>query len=324
MTALFRLSAALLGAVALGVAVLTAAEAPNKALPPGIKSVEITEIHNAFLLGTNVYSGSAPENDAAFASLARLGIKTIISVDGSKPNVDLAHKYGMRYVHLPHGYDGISSNVQAQLARAAQSAEGPIFVHCHHGLHRGPAAAAVICMANQGWSPALGEAWLKAAGTGSNYLGLFQTVRDFQPPTAAQLNALPSQFPETVKMSGLVDTMVAIDERWDHLKAVRETAYQVPKENSGLQPAHEAVILREHYREAQRLPEATAKGDDFITRLKTAEAGAREAEQLLRRFAAGPHVELRLSLDKSFEAMTQRCSSCHKQYRDPAGIKARK
>jgi hypothetical protein len=303
---------------------LPAAETPNKPLPPGIKSVEITDVHNVFLLGTNVYSGSAPESDAAFASLAKLGVKTILSVDGSSPKVDLAHKYGMRYVHLPHGYDGISTDVQAQLVKATQSAEGPLFVHCHHGLHRGPAAVAIICMANQDWTPALGEAWLKAAGTGSNYVGLFQTVRDFQPPTAAQLRALPSRFPETVKMSGLVDAMVAIDERWDHLKAVRKAGYRAPKENPDLQPAHEAVMLWEYYREAQRLPEATGKSDDFITRLKSAEAGAREAEQLLRQFTAEPKAELRLQLDKSFDAMGQQCSSCHKQYRDPAGIKARK
>jgi len=118
--------------------------------------------------------------------------------------------------------------------------------------------------------------------------------------------------------------MVAVDERWDHLKAVRKAGYMAPKEHPDLQPAHEAVMLWEHYREAQRLPEAIARGDDFITGLKTAETGAREAEQLLGQFAADAKAELRPSLDKSFDAMQQQCSVCHKQYRDPAGIKAGK
>ena len=274
-------------------------------------------------MGTNVYSGSSPDSEASFAELVRLGIKTIVSVDGSRPNVELAHKYGMRYVHLPHGYDGISTNVQARLVKATQGNTGPVFVHCHHGLHRGPAAAAVICMGNNGWSTSQGEAWLQAAGTGSNYVGLFQTVREFHAPTPAQLRSLPAEFPEMARSSGLVDNMVAIDERWDHLKAVRKAAYASPKDNPDIRPAHEAVILWEHYREAERLPEALSKGDDFIARLKAAEAGAREMEQLLRRFEVEPGTELRARLDKGLDALAQQCSSCHKKYRDPAGIKAR-
>src|SRR5688572_2963573 len=186
-------------------------------LPAGIKSISTTNIHNTFQLTTNVFAGSSPDNEASFAELVRLGIKTIISVDGGKPNVELARKHGMRYVHIPHGYDGIGTNLQAQLVKAAQMAPGPVFVHCHHGLHRGPTAVAVICMANNGWTSSQAETWLKAAGTGSNYVGLYQTVREFRPPTAAPLNALPSELPETIKVSGLVEMMVAIDERWNHL-----------------------------------------------------------------------------------------------------------
>jgi protein-tyrosine phosphatase len=304
------------------IAAETGPGAPGK-MPPGVKPLDAPGLHNLFALGTNVYSGSAPEGDEAFAALARLGVKTIITVDGAKPNVELAHKHGMRYVHIPHGYDGISPNAQAQLMKAAQTLPGPVFVHCHHGLHRSPAAAAVICMANNGWTPSQGEAWLKTAGTGSNYLGLYQTVREFRPPTAERLSALPSEFPETNQVSGLVDMMVEIDDHWDHLKAVRKAGYQVPKEHPDIQPAHEAVILWEHYREAQRLPEAARHGEKFLGLLKSAEAGAKEAEQLLRQFAAEPKPENRARLDKSFDALAQSCTTCHRSYRDPAGIKAR-
>jgi len=138
----------------------------------------------------------------------------------------------MRYVHLPHGYDGISTNLQLQLARAAETLPGPIYVHCHHGKHRGPAAAAIICMANNGWSSDQAETWLVAAGTATNYAGLYQVVRQFQKPTAAQLRSISSDFPETAKVSGLVDAMVDIDNRWDYLKAIRAAAYQTLKEQS--------------------------------------------------------------------------------------------
>ena len=300
-----------------------AAEARSiRTMPVRVKALEAPGLHNFFAVSTNVYSGSSPESEESFAALARLGIQTIISVDGGKPNVELARKHGLRYVHIPHGYDGVSTNTQAQLVKAARASSGPVFVHCHHGLHRGPAAVAVICMANNGWTPSLGETWLKAAGTGSNYLGLYQTVREFRPPTTEQLAAMPSEFPETVQASSLVDSMVAIDECWDHLKVVRKAGYQTPKENPDLQPAHEAVILWEHYREAQRLPDAVRFGEKFVGLMKAGESSAKEAEQLLRQFASAPMPELRARLDRTFDALAQNCSSCHKTFRDAAGIKA--
>ena len=285
-------------------------------LPGGIRAIPTTNIHNTFQLTTNVFAGSSPDDEAGFAELARMRIKTIISVDGGKPNVELAHKYGMRYVHIPHGYDGIHPNVQAQLVKAARLSPGANLVHCHHGLHRGPAAAAVICMANGGWSPAVGEQWLQAAGTGSNYGGLYQTVRQFQKPSDERLRALPSGFPEVAQVSGLVDAMVGIDERWDHLKAVRKAGYQKSKEHPDIEPAHEAVILWEHYREAQRLPDAAQHGAKFVDLLKTAEAEAKEAETLLRAFATAPTPDARAKLDKTFDVMARTCASCHKTYRD--------
>src|SRR5690606_26674668 len=106
---------------------------------------------------------------------------------------------GMRYVHLPHGYDGISTNIQLQLASAAGTLPGPIYVHCHHGMHRGPAAAAVVCMANDGWTAAQATAWLHAAGTSTNYAGLFGTVRDFKIPSTETLRSVSTNFPEVAK-----------------------------------------------------------------------------------------------------------------------------
>src|SRR5581483_3702797 len=67
--------------------------------PPGLK--------NAHRLTDRVLSGAQPEANVAFRELAALGVKTVISVDGAAPDVASAHKAGLRYVHLPIGYDGI-------------------------------------------------------------------------------------------------------------------------------------------------------------------------------------------------------------------------
>jgi protein tyrosine phosphatase (PTP) superfamily phosphohydrolase (DUF442 family) len=287
-----------------------------KAAPPGVKPLEAPGIHNLFALGTNVFSGSTPARAEGFAALAKLGVKTIISVDGAKPEVELARQHGLRYVHLPHGYDGISTNLQLQLAKAAQALPGPIYVHCHHGKHRGPAAAAVICLADQGWSTAQAEAFLTAAGTATNYAGLYDVVRAFQKPTAEQLEALSADFPETAKVSGLVDAMVQIDERWEHLKAVRAAGYRAPPDHPDIQPANETVILWEHYRESRRLPETIEHGTDLIKRFEQAELEAKEVEHLLRLFAVEAKPEIRTQLDRAFDAVAKSCSTCHKAHRD--------
>src|SRR4051812_38582828 len=65
-------------------------------------------LHNVVTYADGLYCGSVPEGKAGFATLAAIGIKTIISVDGATPEVELASKFGLRYVHLPVGYDGIS------------------------------------------------------------------------------------------------------------------------------------------------------------------------------------------------------------------------
>lgn len=299
-------------------------EARIKASPQGVTPLEVPGIHNLFALGTQVYSGSTPEGAEGFASLKRLGIKTIISVDGATPDVARAAKHGIRYVHLPHGYDGISTNLQLLLAKAGRELSGPIYVHCHHGKHRGPAAAAIICLADQGWTKPQAVAFLMAAGTATNYTGLYQAVRAFQNPTREQLRTTSAAFPEVAKVSGLVEAMVAIDTRWELLKTVRSAGYAAPKDHPDLQPANEALILWEYYREAQRLPEVTGKGNDLGDRFKHAEAEAREAERLLRLAGKTTAPDLKSQLDKAFDAMARSCSSCHKAHRDPARIQSQR
>ncbi len=298
--------------------------ARREASPEGVKPLAAPGIHNLFALGTNVFSGSTPEGEASFAALAKLGVKTIISVDGAKPDVETARKHGLRYVHLPHGYDGISTNLQLQLAKAGRELPGPIYVHCHHGKHRGAVAAAFICLADQGWNKAQAEAFLVAAGTSTNYAGLYAVVREFQLPTSEQLRALSADFPETANVSGLVDAMVGVDEHWEHLKAVRAAGYLAPPSHPDIQPANEAVILWEHYREAQRLPETIQHGADMVERFKSAEAEAKEADRLLRLFGSGGNADIKVQLDKTFDAMAMSCSACHQAHRDPAGSKSKR
>jgi protein tyrosine phosphatase (PTP) superfamily phosphohydrolase (DUF442 family) len=223
----------------------------------------------------SIYSGGGPETEEAFEALAKLGIKTIITVDGAKPNLELARRFGFRYIHLPHGYDGIPKETAVKLVKAARTAEGPIFVHCHHGKHRGPAAVGVICQGIANWSPTQAESWMKQAGTASDYDGLYRSVREFRPPSAEELAKVPGEFPESAVVSAMVDTMVEIDHRWDQMKALSAHLDDPDK------AASEAVLLWEQIREAQRLPESAKLGNSFQSEMKKSEDAALRLRTLL-------------------------------------------
>lgn len=121
-------------------------------------------------------------------------MRTVISVDGAKPDVKLAKKYGIRYVHLPHGYDGIQEQRAREPARAVRDLEGPIFIHCHHGKHRSPAAATTACIAVGLIAPENGLSNLKAAGTSESDRGLYQSVQEAHPLDKALLDELNTEF----------------------------------------------------------------------------------------------------------------------------------
>ena len=307
---------ALAGAMLVG---LVRAAEPTATAPsdvPGVKRVELAGIHNAFQIGSRYFTGSVPEGDASFAALAKLGVKTIITVDGAQPDVETAKKHGIRYIHLPHGYDAVSTNAVVQIAKAVTSIEGPVFFHCHHGKHRGPAAAAIACMTTEGWSADRAEAWLKAAGTDTNYAGLYRSVETFRPFSDEALKAIPANLPEKAEVSGMVDAMLEIDTRWDHLKAVRKAGYGALPGHPDIDPANEATILMEHYRETRRLDESKRHGERFLGLLADGERLGAEAAALLRERKAGSNPDVVSKLDRTFDGIAQNCAACHKRFRN--------
>jgi protein tyrosine phosphatase (PTP) superfamily phosphohydrolase (DUF442 family) len=286
------------------------ADAPLRFAP---MAIQVAGVENFFQLATNFYSGGSPLDDEGFEALAKLGIKTIITVDGAQPDLVRAGARGMRYVHLPHGYDGISRETQLKLVKAMDVVEGPVFIHCHHGKHRGPVAAAVVCMSKMDWSPDDALKWLGAAGTGTNYVGLFATVKDFRKPSRDELEKTPAEFKEAQRISGLVDSMVAIDETFDRLKTLRRTASAA----SGAPDNHlvsEATLLREHFREAQRLEDSKKRGEDFLKMLIEAENLATAFEDSLTSSTDAVRVE------RAFAGLEKSCASCHRTHRDESKI----
>lgn len=274
-------------------------------------AVAATTLHNVFKLEDALYSGDSPDSEEAFRELATLGVKTIISVDGARPNVGLARKFGMRYVHLPIGYEGISQSRAAELVKAALGADGRLYVHCHHGKHRGPAAAAMICRARNGWSADRAEEFLKQAGTAADYGGLFRDVRDFRPPTTEELARLPAKFPEVAETADVVDAMVAIDEHFDALKAAQKAAWREVPGHPNSAPGQAAALLWEQLHELTRNPDTSKRSDDYRARLADSERAAAGLRQLLDVPASAA-----ASRNAAMQEVTKTCAACHKAHRN--------
>jgi protein tyrosine phosphatase (PTP) superfamily phosphohydrolase (DUF442 family) len=247
----------------------------------------------------------------------RLGVRTVISVDGSQPDVEAARRCGLRYVHLPVGYDGIPRDQAIRLIAAIRDSPGPVFVHCHHGKHRGPAAAAVSALATEGWDRTQARAWLERAGTDPRYKGLFATVESFTTPSVVELERVTTdQLPERAEVPVLVETMVGVDRVWDRLKEIQRAGFRPPKDSPDLDPPHEALMLVEQFREASRHPEVKAKGETFARLLGTAERDATSLEEALRESSTSPGPTALEKTKESFARVGQDCTTCHARFRD--------
>lgn len=256
-------------------------------------------------------SGAQPEGEEAFRNLKALGVTTIVSVDGAKPDLELAHKYGLRYVHVPMQYSGVRPDEAAQVARAIQTTpdSGKVYVHCHHGKHRSPAAMSAACVSLGLMSAEQAIEEMKVSGTDPKYQGLFRDVANARPLSADDLARVPADLPEYVKPGDLAASMVDVDLRWEHLKAAKAVQWGVPPESPDVDPPHEARMLWELYREIARLDDATGHGPKFMTDLAEGEAAAKALEDALR-------AKDMSAAAAAFDRGAKACSSCHKKFRD--------
>ncbi|EMI21132.1 hypothetical protein RMSM_01919, partial [Rhodopirellula maiorica SM1] len=71
-----------------------------------------------------IYSGAQPDDESAFAEIAKLGVRTVVSVDGARPDVAAAKRAGLRYVHIPIGYDGVGQAASESIVNLIKNAEG--------------------------------------------------------------------------------------------------------------------------------------------------------------------------------------------------------
>lgn len=276
---------------------------PSK-LPHG---EQLPGVDNVLKVTPHVVSGSQPHGEEGFKTLKALGIDVIVSVDGATPDIENARKYGMRYVHVPIGYDGISDEAQAALKRVMKDfKQDKIFFHCHHGKHRGPAAAAVACYESGDLSQNQALDFMRSAGTSSDYGGLWKEITEFKPiPLTTELPMLV----EVAEVESVAAAMAKIDRIYDELVLCEKTEWKAPPEHADLDPAQQALLLQEGLHETGRLLGEDQYDAKFRKKLAEAETLGKTLKQQIE---AGQQSEA----SKTLKAVKASCSACHYDYRN--------
>jgi len=267
-------------------------------------------LHNVFHLSETVISGSEPHGDAAFEHLAGMGVKTILSVDGKAPDEEAAERHGMHYVHVPIHYSGISSDELVRIAKTFREAEGPFFVHCFHGKHRGPAAAAVGRLVLDGATRAQALAEMRQwCGTSWKYEGLFGTIASGEMPTRRQSARYAWDFPAAHPLGGFRQAMVGVARHWDNLVALEKRDWKADPKHPDVDAQNEAAKLLGLFGRANGLDQIKKSPEDFRDWMDTS---VEQGDKLLRALKAGETGKA----SKALRVIKQSCGSCHASYRN--------
>ena len=294
--------------IVLWASVLFAAAQDAQSSPAGLQEAvpkELPGLHNVHRATKIVYLGSEPHGEEAFISLKKLGITTIVSVDGATPDVELAKKHGLRYIHIPTGYDGVDEAAAKTLTRVAKEIQTPLYVHCHHGKHRGPAAAAIVCLASGTLTHDQAIVLMKTAGTGKDYTGLWKDVKNFQPLSE---NAELPPLVEVAPLDSFPAAMAQLDRNFDNLKLLKMAGWKTPTETPDLNPANEALLLQEALHECVRNLEAERE-PQFREWLQQSDAMASALHRALQ-------ANDLPAADPLLNALGEKCVQCHVAFRN--------
>jgi len=260
---------------------------------------ETTSLKNVYRLAGKLYSGAEPTDRAAYEELASMGIRTLISVDAIAPNATLAGEYNIRVIHLPIGYADISDQRIKELAFAIQSSLKPVYVHCHQGKHRGPAAICAGALALGMIDHEQADAFMTKAGTAEHYTGLWESVEDTKKLSSIEPMLLSEQTPaRTISktMSKIAKQATVLDDIVYHGKAAPIDQAQ--------SPAVYAAQIHDLFRTLETSDEAKEYGQEFMDNLEYATQAASDLETVLGKNDAG------LAMD-ALDALKNSCSRCH-------------
>jgi protein tyrosine phosphatase (PTP) superfamily phosphohydrolase (DUF442 family) len=268
-------------------------------------------LHNVVAYGRDVLSGSVPEGAEGFQSLQRMGVRSIVSVDGAEPDLAAARSAGLRYVHLPVTYAGFSEQRKLEIARALRDLPRPIYVHCHHGKHRSAGAAGAAAVTLGELSAEQAVARMKVSGTAPEYKGLYACTAGASRVLPAVLDAVTTDLPEVTRPQGTVKSMVEIDVAMENLKACQSAGWKAPAQQPDLSPAAEAGRMADLLRFLENDEHTRKQPADYARLLLQSNQQVEALETLLTSQPLSP-----VALDAQWKRVQQSCKACHAVYRD--------
>jgi protein tyrosine phosphatase (PTP) superfamily phosphohydrolase (DUF442 family) len=284
-------------------------------IPPG----EYAGLHNVFALSDSIISGDEPADRGALERIASWGVKTILSVDGKAPDADTAEQLGMRYVHVPIQYKGIERDELLKIAKTFRELEGPFYVHCFHGKHRGPAAAAMGRVVVDGVPRDRAIAEMRQwCATSSKYEGLYDAVARADIPTPAETAAFDYGFDPEHSFEGLRAGMVLMARAFDGVKLADKSDWLVDPDHPDIDPLQQATQLSQLFELVAHQDQMASWQDDYRDWMEQGRAGA---EQLVGALSNSSQDRVseeswRLAAEDAYALVAESCASCHSTYRN--------
>lgn len=298
-----------------GTAYEAAATVPLPKVAPG----QYPGMANVYRLSDTIISGSEPHDAEALAQIAAWGVKTVLSVDGKVPDADAAEALGLRYVHVPIRYSGITDDQVTKIAKTFREMEGPFYVHCFHGKHRGPAAAAIGRVALDGLPRERAIAEMRQwCSTAAKYEGLYSTVAVSDIPSAAETEAFDFGFDAGMKCDGVRDAMIVLTRSWDEVKLIAKNDWKPAADHPDIDALQSATHVSQLINACAEMEESAAYPSDFQEMMADSQKHLGDLVSFLTdcRVENTSEYLRNEQLDAAFKAANASCTKCHATYRN--------
>jgi protein tyrosine/serine phosphatase len=135
-----------------GPAIQLSASEPAKTSEDWAKAVQKPGLPNLHKINDQLYRGAQPEKEG-YEELAKMGIKTIICLRDSDPDLKAIQDAKLECVHIPmKTWNPTKSQAVQFLKTVTDKTKQPIYVHCKHGSDRTGTMCAIYRIAIEGWS----------------------------------------------------------------------------------------------------------------------------------------------------------------------------
>ncbi len=130
-------------------------------------------LENVGRVTPEIFRGSQPAK-AGYATLKKMGIRTVINLRTSMSERQDVEAAGMRSIEIPLSTfnNGEREKVDKVVALLSDSANQPVFVHCRQGRDRTGIVVAAYRMKVQGWSLAAAEEEMDSFGFNDIWVNL--------------------------------------------------------------------------------------------------------------------------------------------------------